>query len=67
MRYPFSETPSIQEYLKNARDDKQSMQKIRDLLIDKYNNLWIATSSWGIYYRTLSNPLFKNLSNVDFR
>lgn len=67
VRYPFSETPSIQEYLKNARDDKQSMQKIRDLLIDKYNNLWIATSSWGIYYRTLSNPLFKNLSNVDFR
>lgn len=67
VRYPFSETPSIQEYLKNTRDEKQSMQKIRDLLIDKYNNLWIATSSWGIYYRTLSNSLFKNLSNVDFR
>lgn len=67
VRYPFSETPSIQEYLRNVRDDKQSMQKINDLLIDQYNNLWIATSSWGVYYRTLSKSLFKNISNVDFR
>lgn len=67
VRNPFSEMPSIQEYLRNTWDGKQSVRKTRDILIDRHNNLWIATSSWGIFYRALSTPLFKNISNLDFR
>lgn len=66
MRYPFSESPSIREYLRNTKGDNQSAQKIKDLLIDQYNNLWVATSSWGVFYRTLSKSLFKNISKSDF-
>lgn len=67
VRYPFSEEPSIREYLRNTRDDHQSAQKIKDLLIDQYDNLWVATNSWGVFYRTLSKSLFKNISQPDFR
>ncbi len=67
VRYPFSETPSIRGYLRNTHNDKLSAQKIRHLLIDNYNNLWVATNSWGVFYRTLSNSLFKNVSGLDFR
>lgn len=64
---PFSDTPSIQEYLRNAKNDNQFALKIKDLLIDKYNNLWVTTNSWGVFYQTLSKPLFKNLSKQDFK
>lgn len=67
VKYPFSEMPSIRKYLNNTQDDKQSAQKIKELLIDQYNNLWVATNSWGIFYRTLSKSLFKNISRSDFR
>ena len=67
VQYPFSETPSIREYLRNTQDDKQSAQKIKDLLIDRYNNLWVATNSWGVFYRTLSTSFFKNVSRSKFR
>lgn len=66
VRYPFSEEPSIREYLRNTRDDYQSAQKIKEMLIDRYNNLWVATSSRGVFYRTLSKSFFKNLSQSDF-
>lgn len=66
VHYPFSEKPSIREYLRNSRDNKQSIQKIKHLLIDKFDNLWVATNSWGVFYRTLSKSLFKNISKQDF-
>lgn len=67
VRYPYSEKPTIREYLRNARDNQQSAQRINDLLIDRYDNLWVVTSSWGVFYRTLSKSLFRNISKPDFR
>lgn len=67
VQYPFSETPSIQNYLQNAQDNSQSFLKMRELLIDSYNNLWIATSSWGVFYHPLSQSFFKNISQADFK
>ena len=66
VEYAFSEMPVLHEYLRNTRDEKRSAQKIKDFLIDRFDNLWIATNSWGVYYCTLSEPLFKNLSHDDF-
>lgn len=67
VQQPFSSQPIIREYLRNTQGDNQSTQKIEDLLIDKYNNLWVATNSWGVFYRTLSKSLFKNISTTDFQ
>lgn len=67
VQYPFSENPSIREYLRNSRNNNLSAQRIADLQIDNYNNLWVATSSWGIFHRTLSKSFFKNISRPDFR
>lgn len=67
VKYPFSETPSVKEYLRNTEGDKLSAQKIRHLLIDRYDNLWVASNSWGVFYRTLSKSFFKNISKADFR
>lgn len=66
VEYAFSEVPVVHEYLHNTRDEKRSAQKIKDMLIDRFNNLWIATGSWGVYYCTLAQPLFKNLTRDDF-
>ncbi len=66
VEHPFSETPSIRKYLQNNRDGALSAQKVKDLLIDKYNNLWVATHSWGIFYHPLSKSFFRNISQVDF-
>lgn len=67
VQYPFSEKPAIREYLRNTKGEHQSAQRIKDLLTDRYNNLWVATTSWGIFYRTLSKSLFNNISKQDFR
>lgn len=67
MQQPFSNKPTVREYLRNTQGDDQSTQKIRDLLIDKYNNLWVATTSWGVFYRSLSKSLFKNIPASDFQ
>ena len=67
VRYPFSEKPFIQIYLRNSHGDKQSAQKVKNLQIDQYNNLWVATNSKGVFYRTLSKSLFRNISERDFK
>lgn len=66
IQYPFSERPSARTYLKNVKDERRSTQKIKDMLIDRYKNLWVATASQGVYYHVLSEPFFRNVSNADF-
>ena len=65
VQYPFSETPSAKFYLNNEKEGR-SVKKINDLMIDKYDNLWVAASSLGVYYHALSKPFFNNLSSADF-
>lgn len=67
VRYPFTETPYIREHLRNASDDKLSVQRIKELFIDRYNSLWVATDSWGVFYRPLNEYLVKNISQLEFR
>ena len=67
VQQPFSSRPVIREYLRNAQKDNLSTQKIEDLQIDKYNNLWVATNSWGVFYRPLSKSFFTNISTADFQ
>jgi signal transduction histidine kinase/DNA-binding response OmpR family regulator/ligand-binding sensor domain-containing protein len=63
----FLENPIGRNHLENAKGGDLSKQKITDLLIDKYDNLWITMKSWGVIYRTLSNYSFKNISRQDFQ
>lgn len=67
VQHPFSAQPVIHEYLKNSRSESLSAVKIRSMLIDKYDNLWVTANSWGVYYKTLSRSFFKNLSRPDFQ
>lgn len=67
VQQPFSSHPVVREYLRNTQGDNLSTQKIEDLQIDKYNNLWVATNSWGVFYRPLSKSLFTNISTADFQ
>lgn len=64
---PFSATPVIYEYLKNNKNSNLSAIKIKNILIDKYENLWVTTNSWGVFYRNLSQSFFKNFSKQDFQ
>lgn len=66
VEYPFTENPSIRTYLKNNKQSALSAQKIRELFIDKYQNLWITTESQGVYYRKLAKSSFKNISQELF-
>lgn len=67
VKNPFSERPTAYKYLQNSRNSSLSAMRIKDMLIDRYDNLWIATSSWGVFYRALSNSFFKNISRTDFQ
>ena len=67
VKNPFSEKPSIHEYLRNSRNGNQSALKIRDMLIDRYDNLWVTATSWGVFYRALVDSFFKNISREDFQ
>lgn len=66
VQQPFSASPAIYDYLKNSRNSSLSTIKIKDMLIDKYENLWVTTNSWGVFYRNLSKSFFKNFSKQDF-
>lgn len=67
MQHPFSAQPVIHEYLRNSRYGSLTAMRIESLLIDRYDNLWVATSSWGVYYKALSKSFFKNISKPDFQ
>lgn len=67
VKNPFSEKPSIQEYLRNSQNGNQSALKIKSMLVDRYDNLWVTASSWGVFYRALSDSFFKNISKQDFQ
>ena len=67
VKNPFSEKPSIHEYLRNSSNGSHSALKIRDMLVDRYDNLWVTTNSWGVFHRTLSDSFFKNISRPDFQ
>lgn len=66
VQHPFSEAPSAKIYLNNEKEGR-SIKKINNLTIDKYNNLWVAASSLGVYHHALSKPFFNNLSATDFK
>ena len=63
---PFSDQPEVKKHLRSSDQSNRSMQKISQLLIDSYNNLWVATNSWGVFYRSLHTSMFHNLSQEDF-
>lgn len=67
MQHPFSAQPLIQEHLRNSRNGSLSALRINSLFMDRYDNLWVATNSWGVYYKTLSKAFFKNISRPDFQ
>lgn len=67
VKNPFSERPTIYKYLQNSQNSSLSALRIKDLLIDRYDNLWITANSWGVFYRALSESFFKNISKTDFQ
>lgn len=64
---PFSQQPVVRDHLENTKGSELSKLKATALFIDKYDNLWVTLKSWGVFYRTLSNYSFKNISNPDFQ
>lgn len=64
---PFSGNPQVHEYLRSASRDGLSARRINGMLIDNYDNLWITTGSWGVFYRSLSESAFHTLSEDRFR
>lgn len=66
IRAPFSGHPSADEYLRKSSSGNPSIQRLTDLLIDKYNNLWVTASSWGVVYHSLSKSSFNTLSEERF-
>lgn len=67
IQHPFSGVPAMRQYLQDNPGDNLSALKIKDLLIDRYDNLWLGTYSWGVYCHPLSRSFCKNLSLTDFQ
>lgn len=65
---PFSPShASMQQHLQYNRLQGEALSKIKDLCIDSYGNLWIATASQGVFYRQLAPSPFRNLWNESFQ
>lgn len=67
VRQPFTENKTINQYLESSRNVNFSRARISSLFIDKFNHLWISTTSRGLYYRSLSSTPFHYLSNSKFQ
>lgn len=61
VRNPFSEQPTIKTHLENNKNINLSKTRIASLLIDRYNNLWIAMMNWGVNYKSLNKSLFQQI------
>lgn len=66
IRNPFSDAPISARHLQNNSRENASVRKITDIMIDKYDNLWVASSSWGVFFRNLADHYFTTLSNEKF-
>lgn len=62
IKKPFSESPSIEFF--NIGDGIEGTI-VKDIKIDNFNNLWVATMNWGVRYCSLSPSLFQSFSLED--
>lgn len=67
IRKPYSSNPTFHRYLDSPLSNDVSLLRTTDILIDKFNNLWLSSTSKGIFYRNLNESFFQTLSNEDFR
>lgn len=67
IKAPFSANRMCLRYLNESNSSDMSALRISDFLVDIYNNVWIATQSKGVYYRSLSEPFLRTVSYEDFR
>lgn len=67
IKRPYSSNPTFHKHLNNSSTNDMSVLRINDILIDKYNSIWIASNSRGIFYKNLYDSFFKTISNDEFR
>lgn len=67
IRRPYSSNPTYHKYLDSSSQDDLSVLRVTDFLIDKYNNIWLTSTSRGVFYKNLSEAFFKVLSYDEFR
>lgn len=67
IKRPYSEMPTYHKHIEGNYPYDVSVLRITDMLIDKYNSLWITCTSRGVFYKNLSESFFKTLSFNDFR
>lgn len=67
IKRPYSNNPTFHKHLDSSSTHDMSVLRINDILIDKYNGIWIASNSRGIFYKTLSDSFFKTISYDEFR
>lgn len=63
---PFSASPQVREYLREYSGENRSVRRMTDMMIDSYDNLWVSTVSWGVFFRSLSDSYFHTLSGDVF-
>lgn len=63
IRKPFSNKPLLKNY--SIRGKRTSLLT-EDLLIDTFDNLWVITNSFGVFYRPLTKSLFANVIPMSY-
>lgn len=66
VEHPFSGSPRLRTYLNEGRIDPFAKLKVNSLIIDTFNNLWVATGSRGVFHHNLTPSKFSNLGEQDF-
>lgn len=64
---PFSAEAAVVRYFQDVRIDGISARRVRDLMVDDYGNIWIASISRGVYYRPYADSPFHNVGSSLFK
>lgn len=61
----FSETPELEYFRENNLFRIKEGLTIKDLLVDSFDNLWVATINWGVKCYSISESIFNSFSLDD--
>lgn len=65
IKNPFSKSSSIEYFNENNIGKGRDGLIVKDIMVDSFNNLWVATMNWGVRYCSLSTTLFNSFSFED--
>lgn len=62
----FTDKASVRTYFRNTDNVRLSKIQISSILLDRYDNLWVGTTSWGLYCKTLHPLPFHEIRKEKF-